>query len=279
MLESNSRIKLLTGIPRSGTTLCCHLLNEHSDTVALHEPIDPGLFTTDQSFAVGKISDFAHQSRKTLLERGEAMSKQQFGKIPENPVARMPDGQRRETVTLGDIRVAENLSSSFCLVIKHNALFTALIGQLAKEFELYVLIRNPLAVLASWQSVDLPVARGTIPMGERFDPSLSRELDVADSLLEKQLKILSWFFQRYRGHDRSRILSYESLIDSNGEVLKTISGSTPAQEPDLSAQLKNSGLAATQLRQLSDALIEQPQIYSPFYAKSEIESELKRMLD
>jgi broad-specificity NMP kinase len=35
-------IKLITGIPRSGTTLCCKLLNQRADVVALHEPINPG---------------------------------------------------------------------------------------------------------------------------------------------------------------------------------------------------------------------------------------------
>jgi hypothetical protein len=30
---------LITGTPRSGTTLPCHLLNELPDTVALHEPM------------------------------------------------------------------------------------------------------------------------------------------------------------------------------------------------------------------------------------------------
>ena len=32
---------VLTGVPRAGTTLACHLLNRVLDTVALHEPIDP----------------------------------------------------------------------------------------------------------------------------------------------------------------------------------------------------------------------------------------------
>jgi hypothetical protein len=30
---------VLTGLPRSGTTLTCHLLNKLPDTVALHEPM------------------------------------------------------------------------------------------------------------------------------------------------------------------------------------------------------------------------------------------------
>jgi hypothetical protein len=42
-------IKLITGIPRSGTTLCCKLLNQRVDVVALHEPINPGALAPSAS--------------------------------------------------------------------------------------------------------------------------------------------------------------------------------------------------------------------------------------
>ena len=35
---------VLTGPPRSGTTLACHMLNKLPGTVALHEPIPPRRF-------------------------------------------------------------------------------------------------------------------------------------------------------------------------------------------------------------------------------------------
>jgi hypothetical protein len=38
-----------TGLPRSGTTLTCHLLNKLPNTVALHEPIAPGQFVDLES--------------------------------------------------------------------------------------------------------------------------------------------------------------------------------------------------------------------------------------
>jgi|TARA_B110000908_G_C9813801_1_gene254097 hypothetical protein len=36
-----SSIKIITGIPRSGTTLCRNLINQRQDAFALHEPINP----------------------------------------------------------------------------------------------------------------------------------------------------------------------------------------------------------------------------------------------
>lgn len=43
-LHHNRANVVLTGLPRSGTTLACRLLNLLPDTVALHEPIAPGRF-------------------------------------------------------------------------------------------------------------------------------------------------------------------------------------------------------------------------------------------
>jgi hypothetical protein len=37
--ESQRANVVLTGLPRSGTTLVCRLLNKLPDTVALHEPL------------------------------------------------------------------------------------------------------------------------------------------------------------------------------------------------------------------------------------------------
>ncbi len=40
---------ILTGIPRSGTTLICYLLNKIPNTVALHEPMGPLLNACENS--------------------------------------------------------------------------------------------------------------------------------------------------------------------------------------------------------------------------------------
>ncbi|GBL04167.1 hypothetical protein KUL10_14730 [Glaciecola sp. KUL10] len=42
-------IKLITGIPRSGTTLCCNIINQQANTIALHEPIDPSSVTVKEN--------------------------------------------------------------------------------------------------------------------------------------------------------------------------------------------------------------------------------------
>ena len=42
------RTVLLTGLPRAGTTLCCHILNSCKGVLALHEPLSPDDFSSEQ---------------------------------------------------------------------------------------------------------------------------------------------------------------------------------------------------------------------------------------
>src|SRR5689334_16285425 len=48
-LVAKDRDVLVTGLPRSGTTLTCHLLQKLPDTVALHEPMDFHKFSPERS--------------------------------------------------------------------------------------------------------------------------------------------------------------------------------------------------------------------------------------
>ena len=82
------------------------------------------------------------------------------------------------------------------------------------------LVRNPVAVLASWATVDLPVAKGRIPMGERFDADLARTLRAAPDVLRRRVAVLDWFFARFAAHvPRARILHYEDVVADGGRPL------------------------------------------------------------
>ena len=207
-MDRDSETILLSGIPRSGTTLCCHLLNRFENTIALHEPIDPGLFSDDRSEAIEIVRSFALDTRAQILNLGSAPSKQRDGQIPDNPVSRV-DGNRIETVAVGKVSFNKPLTENFRMVVKHNALFTALGEELRAHFRLFALIRNPLSILASWRSVELPVGEGRLPMGERFSSELSQALSSEGDLLNRQLMILAWFFDSYRKLQPEVLLTYE----------------------------------------------------------------------
>lgn len=218
---------VLTGIPRSGTTLCCSLLGQAVDTVALFEPMPVHELPQQPVQALAAVEDFFRRSRADLLTKGTARSQQVDGAVPDNPFgsALGADGMRVRTAHLGDIRVDKPLSPDFALVIKHNAAFTALLQVLVPAYPCYAVIRNPLAVLASWNSVDLPVAQGRLPAGERLDPELSRQLEGTADLLERQLILLDWLFgQFHRNLPMERIVRYEQVVATAGGALAEATG-------------------------------------------------------
>lgn len=185
--------------------------------MALHEPMKPGDFdpTAGAGAALARIQDFACATRIQVQQEGKALSQQKDGAVPENPVAiaAAASGLRPMDVSLGLIDVsARALSTDFTLIIKHNALFTALLPDLAASFPMYAIVRNPLAVLASWNLVDLPINKGHIPAAEQFDSGLKAQLAATPDVLERQLIILEWFCARYLQHLNGRWLRYEDFV-------------------------------------------------------------------
>ena len=251
-------------------------MNEYPNTVALHEPISPELFD-GRSDPVEVIEDCAIAFRETLLKAGTAVSKQLDGKIPSNPVSGDSFFDRKESVSLGEISPDKPLTPDFVLAIKHNALFTAFLPELQQRFEVFCIVRNPLPVLASWQSIDLPVSRGTIPMAERFDSDLSLELAQADSLASKHLLILRWFYDRFR--NQAGLIRYEDVIVSGGGNLAMVAGESCDVSDKLSSQYGSGGVAPEHLKNLADQLLQNPEVYRGFYSEGDILGQLEDMLD
>ncbi len=97
---------LLTGLPRGGTTLACELLNRLPDVRALDEPMDPNQLlreaTADDGVSIGgariqaAIAQFAAQQRRSILDRGMAITLHVDGRVLGARVsdARDADGLR-----------------------------------------------------------------------------------------------------------------------------------------------------------------------------------------
>jgi len=218
---------ILTGVPRGGTTLACKLLGQADDSVSLSEPMPVHELPLAPTAAVEAIAAYFKASRERLLASGTATSQQIDGQPPDNFFDSEPGGTglRTRRASTGEIRVHKPLSPTFTLTIKHNAAFTALLPWLAPVFDGYAVIRNPLAVLASWNSVDLPITQGRLPMAERLQPALSTWLDAEPDVLERQLFLLDWIFAQYaQTLPPARIIPYEQIVSSDGAALAAATG-------------------------------------------------------
>ena len=221
MAQPLNRNIALTGIPRGGTTVACRLLGQGEGTVALFEPIDMRHLPDARPAALAGIDTFYRDARAQLLRDGTAASKQSDGQLPDNLFAPGDaSGVRRLQAGIGQLRLATPPSPGCDLVVKHNAAFAALLPELADHYPTFAIVRHPLAVLACWASVDLPVRQGRIPAGERFDPVLAATLDACGSRLQRQVMVLDWFFERFARHIApGGVLRYEDIMASQGRVL------------------------------------------------------------
>lgn len=222
-MGNTNNILLLTGIPRSGTTLFCHLADRLDDLVVSAEPagIFKGYRPDGTASAAELMQRYCDRERQHIATRKEVRTLHVDGAIPENWMSEQRPGHRRQRqVANGVIPVDKRLGADFLFLLKHPGPFTALLPELKERFPVIAMVRNPLAVLASWNSVPYPVSRGRLPAAEKFDPGLKHALDRFPEAIDRQLYLLSWYFQRYTRHlQPEQVIRYEDFIARPDAVL------------------------------------------------------------
>ena len=261
---------ILTGIPRSGTTLSCYLLSQTPDCVALNEPMRTAQYKTYQS-ALQAIPGYFKTTRDSILNRGVAVARASKGKMTDNHFS-TEKGVRKKMVRKQEIEINKELSPNFNLAIKHNALFSILLHDLAKDFPVFAFVRNPLAVLGSWNSLDLPVSNGKVRATKFLLPDFDRALSKIPDLYDKQLFILNWYFEQYLHLPSEKVIKYEDLTASNGSVLSLINPKAKNIVTSLKNKNKNAIYNKDILLRLSEKLIKSDIACWQFYDKSDIEA-------
>jgi len=273
---------LITGLPRSGTTLVCRLLSDLPDIVALNEPMRISELTDlGKRQQIKYIRDFAKNSRQKLLQEGKALSMQIRGEIPENMFAgnSSKDGMRELQAEMGELKINKQLSAGFTLVLKHNHGFTAMLKHLAKEFECFGIIRNPLAVMASWNTLINPIAQGRAPIAEKFDRKLGKVLTATTNIFDRQIHILNWFFDIYRKNLKTQnIIRYEDIIASRGNCLKVMAPGLKISDNTLISHNINPVYSRDVVTLLAEKLLSGEGAYLVFYSKNEIETLLQESI-
>ena len=186
-------------------------------------------------------------------------------------VLQSPPGElRQQQARQGEMPVRKPLSADFSLLIKHNALFAALLPKLTESFDCLALVRNPVAVLASWQTVNLPVHSGHVPAGERFDQELRGVLAGEPDVLRRQIAVLNWFFASYRKHlIQDNVIRYEELVDSGGLTLFRLLGAADVSLVPLDNRNGNPVYATASPGKLCEALVKQGGAWTEFYSAAE----------
>ena len=255
----------LTGLPRSGTTLTCALLNRLPDVVALHEPMKANTFSKyGGGEALGEIiADFFGKMRLSIERENKVITK---------PSRLGQGGQIEKTLE-------KQLASPFSLCIKHPAAFSALLPVLVKHFRCFAIVRHPLAVLASWNYVDMSVNDGHSPAAEKLNARLAHDLEQAEDKYARQIILLSWYFAQYhRFLAKERIIPYESIVASGGQCLEVISASARQLDKTMRNRNKKKKHDPALLRMLAERLSKTDGAHWEFYPRIGVEALLNETL-
>jgi len=271
----------LTGLPRAGTTLTCELLGGLPNCVGLDEPLDRKGFIGEQPSTsrsgwlsrkrvtgqpaepdhrriVANIEQFFADTRRSILEQRVAISKHVDGRVFASKIADAtgPEGTRIRLARRGEISITKPLTSDFTLVVKHNSAFAGVLDELAKALPVFAIVRNPLSVLASWQTVPIPVHRGHASLAEAFDPGLAAELSRMPDTLDRQLHLVGWFFERFvRVLPPQSILRYEDIVGSDGQMLEVIQPSAAGRSVPLASRNQAKVYDEGTMRKLGERLL------------------------
>lgn len=212
---------LISGIPRSGTTLLTATLHDIPNCVALGEPEDLKQLhkrsISPEDYAQ-KIAQYLAATR-TKISAGEPIALN-FDK----GALHVSSNYFKRTATASGYRAERNYElretvipvhdDSFTLCIKNNAQFASCLESLVALPDVLIVgvVREPLACLFSWRSLNMPISSGKLPAGERFAREL-RKFGKLEDVLLAQVKILDWFFGVfYRLRERIRLVRYEEFI-------------------------------------------------------------------
>jgi hypothetical protein len=275
---------LLTGVPRSGTTLACHLLNKLPDTVALHEPMKVKQFVEPENRGEinRTIKQFCDEQRTSIHDRKRAVSRNVGGAVPDNPFGarRSEAGLRQSIDSKGEILIDKELSQDFMLVVKHNSAFAALLQGLVEDFPVYALIRNPLASLSSWSSVDSGPQSGHAGAAERLNPDLKAKLAAVDDALDRQIYLLGWFYEQFSRYLPERsIIRYEDLVESGGGALSVMQPEASKLGESMESRNTNKLYNNRDMGLIGDRLLKSEGAYWEFYTRESVEHLLNELKD
>ncbi len=229
------RYGLITGIPRSGTTLAATILDCYNDVVCLSEPPDhANIFDLSDS-----ADDYADRLQRWMADRhsqicknGEFLDRRNsHGQTITNYFSANRTKQRVAIDTLTTV-VRSGLSEQFFLCAKHNGLYAGVLPQLLRSghFKVVSIVRHPVPVVASWQSLKLPISNGRLPAAERYWPAMQGLTGSERPLVEKQLLIFELLCRRFLEYGSDLLLlRYEDLVRRPEKIGEAFGLITPAE--------------------------------------------------
>ena len=228
---------IVTGIPRSGTTLTAALIDGLDDTVCLSEPAWqdawPREAATADDYVQRLVDDFA-RVRRDLLAGGKVVDRRRADGAPVSDYFGQSDSGAKVTYELVDFS-RSGLSENFLLGMKQNAHYSCVLPQLVRRpaFAVIAVVRHPLDVIRSWQRVDIPIREGRLPAAEKLWPEIAEISRATDDILLRQVLVYERFCERFlelRG--TLTLLRYEDIVSDPAMIARAL-GKDLARTPPM----------------------------------------------
>jgi hypothetical protein len=224
----------------------------------------------DKQTALINIAKTFEEMRTMIIEKGEAISKISGGKIPANPFAR-GKSNRKSVVEKGAFKVDKEIDENrLRLVIKHNGHFTFMLKELMKHYPCYTTIRNPLAIIASWNSINAPVSKGNLNVLKKLDSDLYSTLNAIPDLIGRQVELLNRIYKELREVHEKHIIKYEYLVSDPVKSLSEIHPEAHMLIERLENKNKNKNYNQDLVGKAGNMLLKKGGYWEEFYSNSEI---------
>ncbi|MCY4342338.1 MAG: sulfotransferase [Gammaproteobacteria bacterium] len=202
-----NRNLIITGIPRSGSTLACYLLNRLPDVVALNETMNVGglLALPDADSRVQAIADYFSETRRIIDQTGKMPQLRVAGSEGNMFLSDASTGRKSAKLGSALTDLGKVLPIGYWLALKHLNAFAALLPELRHRFDCFAL------------------GRGHMPVAEALDERLAERLASIEEGRERRLALLDWYCRRFTDFlAPERIQRYEDIMASNGSCLAEV---------------------------------------------------------
>ncbi len=266
---------IVTGIPRSGTTLVAALIDSLPDSVCLNEPAWQAgrRFESGSDYARWLVGDFMDLRQKLLAGTPVKDRRAKDHSALTNYFS--PGFSEMQTHYAMVDFTRPGLTHDFMLAVKHNGPYLAILKPLLELgwFTAIAVVRHPVEVIHSWHSLKLPISRGEMPGATPYWPKLADIVAGTDDLLVKQVKIYDLMCRRiYNLRERIHVLPYETLVKTPA-VLSEYLGVSTRPAARLIDKPKRE-IPAKERRAIMEALKTHGEYYSHFYPHIEDSSGL-----
>lgn len=274
--DNNSRNLILTGIPRSGSTLALKLISHAKGYLCLDEPQwlkDINQQSQTMTSVAEGVTNYIGKVRSSIREGKpiEIVYGKESDQLTDNHFIRTKTGKILKNKDFRKKIVPKDYANKK-IIVKSNVLFTACLPSLIeKKFKILVTIRNPVAIIKSWRSLNISVSIGKLGIAEKYNSDVHL-IHQEPELLKRQILLLDWLFKQYlQNKDALHIIKYEQLVNNPG-ILNEIDENLHLSDlPQLTSRNDSHYYKHQEEKMIINALHKYGNFFSHFYPKLDAE--------